>query len=408
MMVFSLHRVLPAFLPLFVVVAASDAVYRPARVKYDDLTTSDAWVETLRTEGIVSIQHVVLRNNKVTALHALSSCIQKSKSAQDLLLEDGTVRTTLAGHAQGSVISSLDANGACPELPVTEEFRSFVGETSVLVANRLMEVLDLKTPLLKDHASEEYDLAKIVSHGEHLEHFHVYKKPQDNESNRTIEWHVDQGLFLLFTPGLINGETTNDFYIQRPDGSTAQVEFHAENDDLVLLLGDGVNQYVNNQGLERPLRAVPHTLRMFPTTEAAPRMWYGRMVLPPPQSIHPTHGETFGSIRDGMLTGSLLGCSSTMKARELQDVTCDPDTAMFCWHRCMNFTDYDVSIDSCAADGLDLACANDDGALWNNKHDSQFKLACVDLETAEVFSGHPSLFLGVWTVLTAFVVLSVL
>ena len=55
-------------------------------------------------------------------------------------------------------------------------------------------------------------------------------------------------------------DPTQGFYMELSDGSHVQVEFD-QHDDLVLMLGDGMNQYVNPHS-KQTLRPVPHALSM--------------------------------------------------------------------------------------------------------------------------------------------------
>jgi hypothetical protein len=157
-----------------------------------------------------------------------------------------------------------------------------------------------------------------------------------------------------------------------------------ETDDLVVMLGDGVNQYINPKianGVS--LRATPHSLSMPTQDESYARAWYGRMVLPPAQATHPDHPEyTFGDIRQMMNDATLrsdregvnnldLGCSSTLVTRQLEETTCEADTLM-CWHRCMNTTEFGVSPEICAEQGLSMMCINPRGQLWDNTHGDFF------------------------------------
>ena len=68
------------------------------------------------------------------------------------------------------------------------------------------------------------------------------------------------------------------------------------------------------------------------------------------------------------VASSTIGCSHDLVARELSETSCEEGTASFCWHRCMNYTDYDVSPTLCEEQDLDLACVNADGFLWSGDH----------------------------------------
>jgi hypothetical protein len=273
------------------------------------------------------------------------------------------------------------------------------------------------TPILQDVSGKRsYTMQQVIEEGEHLEHFHCYfdahnhhddvselEKDSDGiATTTTIDWHTDQGLLVLFTPGQRNGKVTKGFYIQLEDGSAVEVDFDDDTDDLIIMLGDGVHQYLNpvlkENGKEAmSLRAVPHALRMesSATTEedGSPRLWYGRMVLPPPQALHPSHIMTFYELRLAMINqhpkALSFGCASHHQvARELtegneEDQRCSNDTSAYCWHECMNYTDFDVSPEICQGRALSLGCVNSDGYLWVDEiHDPAFQLGCVDLSEA--------------------------
>ena len=107
--------------------------------------------------------------------------------------------------------------------------------------------------------------------------------------------HTDQGLFIAFTPGMLTGTTKNDvssmggFYIEQKDDSQAEVDFNPS--DIIIILGDGVDQFVNH-GLKDGvphLRVTPHTLTVSNHGKDQSRVWYGRMVLPLSGAVHPKH-----------------------------------------------------------------------------------------------------------------------
>jgi hypothetical protein len=438
---------------------------KPTRISFDWLSQAhaedgadgDIFQKTLQDVGLVSITGIP-NFHKAVLLETLERCIAQppsiahndqgnGKVAAPLhTFEDGTRRRTLATRTlagqveplmfKGSSSSSLE--DVCREQlqAHSRPFRHAVQEVTKVLAVRLEEYLMEISPsgegrvaLLEDGSGEKfYSIEDVINKGEHLEHFHCYYNGDekngdgiDNDATNaiaTIDWHTDQGLLLLFTPGLMRGQTTRGFFIQLKDGSAVEMDFDFEQDDLVLMLGDGVNQYVNpalrdmeSDVSAAPWRAVPHALQMPPVNKISnngdsdpasianpPRVWYGRMILPPPQALHPSSTSasplTFKEIRSSMIqknpTALSLGCASHhQKARELQDdgvgdeELCNLDTSMWCWHRCMNHTDYDVSPAICKERSLSLGCANDDGYLWTDEfHDPAFGLDCVDMSTA--------------------------
>lgn len=112
----------------------------------------------------------------------------------------------------------------------------------------------------------------------------------------------------------------------------------------------------------------------------APRVWYGRMVLPPVDAVHPAHGTMFGRLRDlladekaGKEEGEIhaLGCSGDGSVRTLQYGGGSSDfepRSTYCWHRCMAHEDHGVSVEMCNTQGLNLRCINPRDQLYDNSH----------------------------------------
>jgi len=270
-------------------------------------------------------------------------------------------------------------------------FRAEVDHVTRAFASRISDgCLPDQTKNLLETKSEAHTFRTVfdvVDNGEHLEHFHDYQgSSAPNET--TVEWHTDQGLFLAFTPGVLTEqgkllEETEGFYIELADKSQHLVQF-GKDDDLIFMLGDGMNQVVNPSLNGRHLRAVPHALLMPTHGENQSRVWYGRMVLPPVDAVHPQHGETFGRLRQLLIESTTsaatddealaLGCSSSSiftHARQLEEASCEEGT-LFCWHRCMVTADHEVSEDICSEENLDLSCVNPRGQLWDDSHGDWF------------------------------------
>jgi hypothetical protein len=226
-------------------------------------------------------------------------------------------------------------------------------------------------------------------------------------AEETIGMHADQGLFIVFTPGrllhrqdpLKKAEITSGFFMELPDGTVDEVEF-SDKDDLVIMLGDGVNQYINEKlPSHKKLRAVPHKLNMESHSDSYTRVWFGLMVLPPAIAIHPSHGITFDELRDQMISASLnnqedeqigLGCSGGMVARDLSAETCEGD-ATYCWHRCMPHADFGVSHEICAARELQVHCINPRLEIWQGEKHGDYYPACANNATQPMETPFPTL-----------------
>jgi len=376
--------------------------FKPQRISFSDLetTTGDidsAFIDALTSVGIVAIKDIPeYASLRIQTLSSLTKCAHSSHSgSKSHTFDDGTVRTTLAtrtipgpGGAQPIIQTSKIAPEDCREFEESSlRLRAVVDETTRAFSTKLASIIGRQADthahagaLLETRDGFQFsDFAAIANEGEHLEHFHSYDNPSTNESHeeKTLDFHTDQGIFIAFTPALSSsGDAagTGHFFIMREDGSRPEVEF--EDSDLIFMLGDGVNQIVNPhheasyQALR--LRAVPHAMNMPDLANRSVRTWYGRMVLPPVDAVHPENGKTFGEIRELMISGQEevlgLACTGSASARQLEEVLCEEGT-LYCWHRCMNHTEYyPVSPDICADDGLELKCVNPRGQHYVKGH----------------------------------------
>jgi hypothetical protein len=411
-------------------VTAAD-LYRPPRIEYyalmNDASFSGArtsFMDALSTVGLVSVTGIPFQQgNKKDTLSKIHACALESSAMQEHVFEDGTIRHTMAtntipGPGGAQKIDHKTSATSCQEFSeASDQFRKTVAAVTQAFASRLNSILEIELefeekPLLNT-ANGDYSFSTVidvVENGEHLEHFHSYQRISTEEA-QTIDIHTDQGMLIAFTPGLII-DTTQDssktpnsstvgggFFIELEDGSQVQVDFN-EDDDLVFMLGDGVNQIINPRLVEKAgantLRATPHALAMpLHSPEKEARVWYGLMVLPPADAVHPEHGMTFDALRQGLVDGDgqqeklSLGCSSNLAARQLQENECGED-AIYCWFRCTAISDFEVTKESCAAEGLDLRCVNPRNQLYVEGH-GDYYLDCIDAESAENNTAYPLL-----------------
>ena len=339
---------------------------------------------------------------------AMVECYASSTSAKEVTYLDGTKRSTWAASASGSLKT-------CDELSrVADPIRSRFGEVLNHLALKIEESLNslghsVAFPKTSAGGEGYYKLHELVSEGEQLDHFHVYFRKgsssgDDNQLPKTIDWHTDYGFALAFLPGRVIAEDDSSakyapsrgFFIRLPDGSAREVTFKEE-DDLVILLGDGVN-HINNalaDDADITFRAVPHSFVMPDENDDALRIWYGRMMLFPERMLHSHLNQSFGDVNKAMnadptyhlsneQSGYALGCSSSevLSSRLLADetMTCDDDQFM-CWHACFNHTD-DISPTACESRNLELACvSNSDGSIWDGQvHSKEFEPACILLD----------------------------
>jgi hypothetical protein len=446
-----------SLLLLFSSFQVSKALFKPYQIPYDDLlvghVSSYNLINALKSDGMVAISDMAVDGRLFRSQHP---CLLQ-QAGQVLKAPDGTVRYTLAtqttplssagaGGLNALTFKNEDPTGSVPNT-VCQEFN----ESSLSLrlnahaaVQAFASVLDLALGLVPQEQGREQSEAAssftdIIQRGTHLEHFHSYVKTtrtaavsqeQEQAVNNieeppTLDWHVDQGVFLAFMPGRYetSGEITQGFYIRNAQGEAEQVDFAGAS--LVFMLGDGVNRYVNHSKyVNNKLRPVHHALRV-PTTKSAggqARIWFGLMVLPPAGALITTPHQsltTFGDIRDGLMQmqpdAFVLGCSQGITtavsgssprrelaenvgtdpanhtetsdpsiSSNLEELNCPAGDQVYCWHRCMNLTEYALTHEMCKAQDQLVSCLNPRGQLSDGDSHGDFFLACAAADTPPV------------------------
>mmetsp|Transcript_17822 Transcript_17822/g.58226 ORF Transcript_17822/g.58226 Transcript_17822/m.58226 type:complete len:689 (-) Transcript_17822:932-2998(-) len=420
---------MPTFAALaMAAVSSAPATLRPFSVDMSALSASRELAAALTSDGIIQVTSIAgyaeLRSE------VLAGALECNTFPESHAFEDGTTRRSIAARTvpgRGGVQPfPLDATSKCQAFEsALAPFRALVLEATEQFASALSELLDVKAPLLStpDGAHDFASFLDVVQSGDHLEHIHEYTKtvPPKPEARTppTLDMHVDQGIFIAFTPAL---ETEpSEFHVQRRTGETVRVDF--DRDALVFMLGGGAEQIVSPK-LRRidgfVPRGTPHAVWVPPSS--TPRMWYGRMVLPPPgAALAPGSSRTYGDLRTEMIratsTGddvATVGCLQPSLAsanrRALSATSCTAGTE-YCWHRCMELSP-DVSSDThdeanaaaadwkritnstdntaaCASIGLRLQCVGPRDLVSIGGH-GDFYPACTN--TTAPFTPYPAAF----------------
>jgi hypothetical protein len=428
---------------------SKNSAFIPARIHYDDLVNERiSLLDALEdSSGIISMTNLPenFASVKKDVMSNLHSCIlnqQQDRGEYDVAEEsfpDGTVRRTLAtattaleGPLDLKLRKTTSSSTSCQFFEKNLElFRSIANMATRSFAKVLSKEMEphFSKPLLikRGNSEDSYDtIEDLVMNGDQLEHFHSYQKTErigeeydDDEMMRTIDVHADQGFFIAFTPGMMMSSNNKDnntvasegFYIVEEDSNKIpiQVDFNIDTDDLVFMLGDGVNQYINNRLTDkensdrRHLRATPHAVSLKAHDDSQARVWYGRMVLPPKDALVAAESTqttlTYGDIRrrlvetpDAYIPAG-MGCSSpSMRALQhsLHDepVACEKGT-LFCWARCMELADYNITEEMCEEQNLGLKCINPRGQFSTGDKHGDFWAACTNT-TLEV-SDYPEI-----------------
>jgi len=382
-------------------------------VNFLDSGANDVLKRALSEEGLVAIADIPgFAELRREVLLGSYKCAKQAPEARTTAFEDGTSRRTIAATATG--VDKLNAmefgtttGDACSASfqAKADEFRMLISTTAKAFTQRIGDLFTTAEdePLLRHFDGEgSFDtMEDVVANAEHLEHFHTYDKPSpaahatsdspgpsdaSEAVTSTIDLHADQGIFIAFTPAILVEDSTNGeahvasleagrFYVKLMDGSTVTMDFGDDGNVLVFMLGDGVEQYVNNKLIKGPfLRAAPHGMVMPDHTDAQSRVWYGRMFLPPMDALSEAHGISFGQLRKKMIEdvhagggkGQGMGCSRMLQ--ETEGLQCETNQ-IYCWMRCMEHTET-ASADICDEQNLSLKCANQRGEIWvpENRH----------------------------------------
>jgi hypothetical protein len=365
----------------------------------------------------------------MSALHRCTG--SSSTTAQKKYFEDGTVRTTLATFSNlgaGSAPFEAGASDECKEFErLAMRFRNVVDDASLLFVSRLSSAIDsgVNGPILSDVSGGKAfnTLLDIVLGGNHLDHFHSYAATAARHDIKTLDYHLDQGLFIALAPammvrredGVPTGHSPGEF-LAKIRGEEASLLL--DESSLLFMLGDGVNQVINpmlKAGIT-PLPAVMHALVMpAARLPAESRTWFGRMFFAPDDALRPATGRSFGEERAQVIAytsaeapadlPSNVGCSPHLQAvRRLDRLdpkalepypgallnmgsatpdSCNSTNAIFCWSACMVFAPA-ANPAHCAAQSSGFNCTSDlnDGVYHATDGMGQFRPRCTNSTTA--------------------------
>lgn len=284
--------------------------------------------DALSNDGIIAITNVPnFKAIRRSALLAVGDCLANppldvstngEPAVTKIILPDGTERFSILTKTTRKVQSPLsDAlMSECTELQAsTEPLRDTISSVARSLAGALdavfspisdTQVQRNQKPFFVDRAFAESQgaatgtvwprFSNLVGDGDQLEHFHSYSQQSQTakavktaQDAKTIEYHTDAGLFILFTPALYSddiferrGDHADFKYLDR-DGveHSIVVQSSADKDALnspnvhvvapdtvILMMGQGAEQYLNPVlqnnmlGEYTKLRAVPHALTM--------------------------------------------------------------------------------------------------------------------------------------------------
>ena len=255
--------------------------------------------------GVVAIEIPGFSKVREAFLAAAHACVEEGGAAS-ARLADGTVRRSLAARRVGGFKAPLEHFGECAGLDAAADvFRDAVWACAHTFGERLSAMMtgddEATAPLLRSVLNEDYaTVAAVLERGEHLEHFHTYrkKKTEELDASLALDAHTDQGLFVAFAPALsLDGAEAARFAVELRDGATADVDLERLASCVVIMLGDGAEQFLNGRRVlakKAQFRSAPHSLEMRASGD---RAWFGLMVLAPADALEPTSNTSYGELR---------------------------------------------------------------------------------------------------------------
>ncbi|KAF1329280.1 hypothetical protein FI667_g5980, partial [Globisporangium splendens] len=294
--------------------------------------TRTALLQAMQKDGIVALQNVpqyaALREKYLTKA-AACAVTAKDNRAEFLLyrkLTDGTKRYTISTESGRKLSESgKETLEHCPGyLEVYQEFSKLVEDTVADIG----KALDATQAL---HIATGSELAltarELMEESVHLDHFHAYQAPdltrklsssyRESTADLSLEMHTDNGLMIAMTApeyfdvadsGEVRSKNTRSedagLIIQTAEGKTVRPVLQA--DELVLMLGSGVDQWIKTTPKLHP---VLHGMR-FPRglsygglsyadgsnveDHKVLRAWFGKMILMNSEHVMQNTGMSYG------------------------------------------------------------------------------------------------------------------
>jgi len=335
---------------------------------------------------------------RVEALARLEECVDvEADHVRTASLADGVLRHTIATKGE----FSEEVKRACPEFArAAGELRRLSLAATRRVARALQRGLDESLPRAPSRDGG-IGVEESVESGEHLEHFHVYRRDSPPGARvegggtsgpvPTLDMHTDLGVLLTMAPALYmkpsggRGKQQvvargSGLFVETRDGEVKEVAIPS--DGILFMLGEGVNMWVEHSAAFH----IPKHAMVMPDENEGPmtRAWYGRMVLPPHGAKLQVQdaGVTYGDFKevakrklqgiqeegDSKLLDAMQGVScshgrtllTSLSVPGHQDKDECGEGEIYCWMQCMPTKSLNCSTE-------DIRCANEDGKIWKKE-----------------------------------------
>ncbi|RLN49618.1 hypothetical protein BBJ28_00002633 [Nothophytophthora sp. Chile5] len=283
----------------------------------------------LQLDGIVALQNVPrYAELRQEFLGAAAACAVKAQAqgAEFLLhrqLRDGTNRYTVSVESGRQLEDALADGGEllalCPEYAQLHQAFSEAVEHAVANVGSALDATQ-SFQVVVEGGESVMTARKLLEESVHLDHFHAYEAPRRsllesgddadvNVADLSLELHTDNGLMIAMS--------APEYFDVRPSGELQTRATHSEDaglliqtaagevvrpvlqeDELVLMLGSGIDQWIQTSP---PLHPVLHGMR-YPRAisdvedgdHQLLRAWFGKMILLEAHQVMDNTGMTYG------------------------------------------------------------------------------------------------------------------
>ncbi|RHY26725.1 hypothetical protein DYB32_007341 [Aphanomyces invadans] len=343
-------------------------------------------VAALKATGLVALKNIPdYTTTRAAYLQAAAECVSAShENVIHKRLIDGTQRRTLSTHADTDLIPDSLVE-ACPDyVAALKKFNGVIDQAGLAFAR----ALDASSDSIQNHAVET-----VVTKGKNLEHLHSYAAStaddsiDDSGNHLSLERHTDSGLFILMSAPtffdasnrpVANPDTNAGLLVMLNGTDFRPVQ---KDDELVVMVGQGFNEWTD---LGHRFPPVLHAMVMPRSSEPVNRLFFGRMVLLPEESIMANTNTTFQEY-----------AASTKRFLLGQDVSTDIATFACPIHRQLQASDPSCTIgiwapSSDSPANVTKAMCMRDCNVENNPDMQKDKERCVAnkcVKTSEVANG---------------------
>jgi len=207
------------------------------------------------------------------------SCLQNDQTLPNMVMNDGSVRTTFAKSNSNEYPNCL--------FDEIEAITKAFDQVDAFVTKIIEDIVEPGT--LDYRVSDDSGQIQDLANSPIKEHLHVYTKKDTNESRTfndkfMVPFHVDNGLYLLITPFPGHG-----LKIESSDGVVIDTD-DIRADSILVLMGRGLTDWLlQGKDESEGFHAAPHAVEALGSMSYSGRSAFARMKVAPLEAV-PVNG----------------------------------------------------------------------------------------------------------------------